>query len=61
MAARFHFLFSSFAMRAVGEAAFEMIEEVRRQFREIEGLLEGKPKLIMPDVWTLLLPLPSSG
>lgn len=38
------FLFSSFAMRAVGETAFEMIEEVRRQFREIEGLLEGKAK-----------------
>ena len=38
------FLFSSFAMKAVGEAAFEMIEEVRRQFREIEGLLEGKAR-----------------
>ena len=38
------FIFSSFAMRAVGETAFEMIEEVRRQFREIEGLLEGKAK-----------------
>jgi K(+)-stimulated pyrophosphate-energized sodium pump len=35
------FLFSAFAMRAVGEAAFDMIEEVRRQFKNIPGLMEG--------------------
>lgn len=38
------FVFSSFALRAVGRAAFDMIEEVRRQFKEIPGLLEGKTK-----------------
>ena len=37
------FLFSAFAMNAVGQAAFAMVEEVRRQFKQIPGLLEGKP------------------
>ena len=37
------FVFSALAMQAVGDAAFEMIEEVRRQFRDIPGLLAGKP------------------
>ncbi|CAM2008560.1 sodium-translocating pyrophosphatase [Acanthopleuribacter pedis] len=36
------FVFSAMAMKAVGLAANDMIEEVRRQFREIPGLLEGK-------------------
>ncbi len=38
----FPFLVASLTMTAVGDAAFEMIREIRRQFREIPGLMEGK-------------------
>jgi K(+)-stimulated pyrophosphate-energized sodium pump len=40
------FFFSSMLFKAVSKAAFKMIEEVRRQFRDIPGLMEGK---VMPD------------
>lgn len=40
----FPFLVSAITMRAVGDAAFEMIKEIRRQFKEIPGLLEGTGK-----------------
>ncbi|MGB1702834.1 MAG: sodium/proton-translocating pyrophosphatase, partial [Cycloclasticus sp.] len=36
------FVIAALTMTAVGDAAFEMIKEIRRQFKEIDGLLEGK-------------------
>ena len=38
------FVFSAFTMSAVGKAAVSMVEEVRRQFKEIKGLMKGKAK-----------------
>ena len=38
------FLFYGLTMQAVGRTAYKMVEEVRRQFKEIKGILEGKTK-----------------
>ena len=59
------YLLSAFTMRSVGKAAWQMVEEVRRQFKQIPGLMEGKAE---PDyekcieistqaaLWEMLLP-----
>ena len=47
----FPFLFAALTMNAVGRAANKMIDEVRRQFREIAGLKEGLPD-VRPDYTT---------
>jgi K(+)-stimulated pyrophosphate-energized sodium pump len=44
LGAMFPFLFAGLAIKAVGRAANQMIEEVRRQFRDIPGLREGHPE-----------------
>jgi K(+)-stimulated pyrophosphate-energized sodium pump len=51
--AMFPFLFAALTMNAVGRAATQMIEEVRRQFREIPGLREGDPEA-KPDYTTCI-------
>jgi K(+)-stimulated pyrophosphate-energized sodium pump len=38
------FIFSALTMESVGKSAFQMIEEVRRQFKETKGIMEGKAK-----------------
>ena len=38
------FIFSALTMKAVGRAAFKIVNEVRRQFKEIKGLMQGKAK-----------------
>ena len=59
------FLFSAFTMDSVSKAAYKMIEEVRRQFKTIPGILEGKgistqaalKEMLLPGVMAVLAPV----
>jgi K(+)-stimulated pyrophosphate-energized sodium pump len=60
----FPYFIAALTMTAVGDAAFEMIKEIRRQFKEIPGLLEGKAatsaalkKMILPGASAVALPI----
>jgi K(+)-stimulated pyrophosphate-energized sodium pump len=45
------FVFSALTMKAVGRAAKGMVEEVRRQFKEKPGIMEGTERRTMPAPW----------
>ena len=59
LGAMFPFLFAALTMNAVGRAAGKMIDEVRRQFREIAGLKDGDPNA-KPD-YTTCVDIATSG
>jgi K(+)-stimulated pyrophosphate-energized sodium pump len=50
------FVFCAMSMKAVGRAAGRMVDEVRRQFREMPGILEGKTKPDYAVAWQFQLP-----